>query len=147
LSSGGLDSPYRVLTFSAFIHTVRLFGGQVGATVMGHFIAHQEKLHSYLVGLHVQPGGWITEGTLKGVTAGFAAKSSGVAAAAGRSLGLLGGGIRLQAYTLSFIDAFHLIAWVAVAALIGIATVRRFPLNYRTLAAFDSGQSRARDLS
>jgi MFS transporter, DHA2 family, multidrug resistance protein len=136
LSSGGLDSPYRVLTFSASIHTVRLFGGHVGATLMGHFIAHQEKLHSYLVGLHVQPGGWIAERTLTGVTAGLVAKSSGVAAAAGRSVGLVGSGIRLQAYTLSFIDAFQLIAWVSVVALIAIATVRRLPLNYRDLSAF-----------
>src|SRR5262249_27868770 len=147
MSSGGLDSPYRVLTFSAFIHTVRLFGGHVGATLMGRFIAEQEKLHSYLVGLHVQSGGWIAGATLKGVTAGLAARSSGVAAAAGRSVGLVGGAVRLQAYTLSYIDAFHLIAWVSVAALIGIATVRRFPLNYRTLGAFGSGQSRAKDQS
>jgi DHA2 family multidrug resistance protein len=147
LLSGGLDSPYRVLTFSAFAHTVRLFGGQIGATMMGHFIAHQEKLHSYLVGLHVQPGSWIAERTLTGMTAGLAAKSSGIAAAAGRSAGLVGAGIRLQAYTLTFIDAFHLIAWVSVAALIAIATVRRFPLNYRNLAALDSNQSIARDQS
>jgi DHA2 family multidrug resistance protein len=45
--SGGLDSPYRVLTFSAFFHVVRLFGGQVGVALMGHFIAEREKLHSF----------------------------------------------------------------------------------------------------
>src|ERR1044071_5956918 len=57
-ASGGLESPYRVLTFSAFLHGVRIFGGQLGTTLMGHFIAEQEKVHSYLVGLHVQHGGW-----------------------------------------------------------------------------------------
>src|SRR5262249_42820219 len=90
LLSGGLDSPFRVLTFSAAIHTMRLFGGQLGAVLMGRFIAEQEKLHSYLVGLHVQPGSWIAQRILTGATAGFAARSSGVAAAAGRSVGLLG---------------------------------------------------------
>src|SRR5262249_16272366 len=145
LSSGGLDSPYRVLTFSAFIHTVRLFGGQVGATLMGRFIAEQEKLHSYLVGLHVQSGGWIADATLKGVTAGLSAKSSGVAAAAGRSVGLAGGSLPPHAYSLSLIDAFQLIEWMSVAAFIAIATVRRFPLNYRNLGAFDSVQSHARN--
>src|SRR5262249_60923982 len=78
-ASGGLDSPYRVLTFSAYLHTVRLFGGQVGGTLMGHFIAQQEKLHSYLLGLHVQPGSWIAQQTVKGLTAGLAANSSSVA--------------------------------------------------------------------
>jgi MFS transporter, DHA2 family, multidrug resistance protein len=147
--SGGLESPYRVLTFSAFLHTVRLFGGQVGATLLGHFIAEQEKLHSYLVGLHVQPGSWIAEHTVNGLTAGLAATSSGVAAAAGRAVGLLAGGVRLQAYTLSFIDAFHLIAWVSVATLLGIATIRRFPMTFRGLAALDANAPppRTRDQS
>src|SRR5262249_30790113 len=112
-ASRGLDSPYRVLTFSAFLHTVRLFGGQIGGTLLGRFIAEQEKLHSYLVGLHVQPGSWIVDDTVKGLTAGLAAKSSGLATAAGRAVGLVAGGVRLQAYTLTFIDAFHLIAWVS----------------------------------
>ena len=70
--SGGLDSPSRVLTFSAFFHCVRIFGGQVGTTVMARFIAEQEKLHSYLVGLHVQSGDWITEHTVRLLTAGLA---------------------------------------------------------------------------
>jgi len=147
--SGGLDSPYRVLTFSAFLHSVRLFGGQVGATLLGHFIAEQEKLHSYLVGLHVQQGGWIAEHTLRGLTAALAAKSSGVAAAAGRAAGIVGGDVRVQAYTLAFIDAFHLIAWVSVATLLLLATVGRFPMNYRDLAALDANarHSRTRDQS
>jgi len=54
------------------------------------------------------------------------------------------GGVRLQAYSLTFIDAFHLIAWASVATLILIATLRRFPLNYRDLAALDAGALPAR---
>ena len=77
--SGGLASPYRVLTFSAFLHLVRIFGGQVGTTLMTRFIAEQEKLHSYLLGLHVQPGDWITDRVLHLLTAGLAARSSGTA--------------------------------------------------------------------
>src|SRR5262249_10151356 len=59
--SGGLSSPYRILTFSAFFHVVRLFGGQIGVTMMTRFIAEREKMHSFLLGLHVQPGDWITD--------------------------------------------------------------------------------------
>jgi DHA2 family multidrug resistance protein len=144
LFSGGLDSPFRVLTFSAFLHLVRIFGGQVGAAVMSRYIAEQEKLHSYLLGLHVQAGDWITDHTVRILTAGLAARSNGTAGAAGRAVGLVGGEVRLQAYSLTFIDAFHLIAWVSVATLILIATLRRFPLNYRDLAALDSGPLPAR---
>src|SRR5215470_14658450 len=35
--SGGLSKPQWILTFSAFFHTVRLFGGNLGAVYMGHF--------------------------------------------------------------------------------------------------------------
>jgi DHA2 family multidrug resistance protein len=131
--SGGLDSPYRVLTFSAFFHVVRLFGGQVGVALMGHFIAEREKLHSFLLGLHVQAGSWITADTVTDVATGLSAKSSGVPAAAGRAIGLVSSNVRLQAYALSFIDAFHFVAWACVAILLLIAMLRRFPQNFRDL--------------
>src|SRR5262245_6864 len=142
--SGGLDSPFRVLTFSAFLHLVRIFGGQVGTTVMSRFITEQEKLHSYLLGLHVQAGDWVTDHAVKLLSAGLAARSNGTAGAAGRAVGLVAGDVRLQAYTLTFIDAFHLLAWAAVATLLLIATLRRFSLNYRDIAALDAGPLPAR---
>jgi len=37
--TGGLSKPQWILTFSAFFHTVRLFGGTAGAIYMGHFLA------------------------------------------------------------------------------------------------------------
>jgi MFS transporter, DHA2 family, multidrug resistance protein len=142
--SGGLASPYRVLTFSAFFHLVRIFGGQLGTTLMVRFIAEQEKVHSYLVGLHVQPGDWITEHAVRLLTAGLAARSNGTGGAAGRAVGLVAGDVRLQAYSLTFIDAFQLLAWVSVATLLLIATLRRFPLNFRGLAALGAAPSPAR---
>ena len=141
--SGGLDSPFRVLTFSAFFHVMRLFGGQVGVALMGHFIAEREKLHSFLLGLHVQPGSWLTTQTITEVTDGLAAKSTGVVAAAGRAVDITAGSVRLQAYALSFIDAFHLVAWTCVAALLLGAMLRRFPMNYRDLRAVTAEVSKA----
>jgi DHA2 family multidrug resistance protein len=142
--SGALASPSRILTFSAFFHVVRLFAGQVGATVMARFIAEQEKVHSYLIGLHVQSGDWIAEHTVRLLTAGLTARSAGVEEAAGRAVGLIAGGIRVQAYTLAFIDAFHLMAWMSVVMLILLATLGRFPLNFRDLAAVDVNGRQAR---
>src|SRR5208283_1943178 len=49
--TGGLAKPQWVLTFSAYFHTIRLFGGTAGAVFMGHFVAEREKLHSNLLGL------------------------------------------------------------------------------------------------
>jgi DHA2 family multidrug resistance protein len=140
--SGGLDSPYRVLTFSAFFHVVRLFGGQVGVALMGHYIAERERVHSFLLGLHVQPGDWITGQTVTRLTGGLAGKSSGIPAAAGRAVGIVDGSLRLQAYALSFIDAFHFVAWACVAALLLIAMLRRFPMTYRDLRTATANSSR-----
>jgi DHA2 family multidrug resistance protein len=136
--SGALGAPARILTFSAFFHCVRIFAGQIGVTLMARFIAEQEKLHSSLIGLHVQSGNWIADHTARLLTAGLAGRSAGTEEAAGRAVGLVAGGVRVQAYTLSLIDAFHVMAWMSVAMLILLATLGRFPLNYRELAALDA---------
>jgi DHA2 family multidrug resistance protein len=131
IASGGLSSPQRVLTFSAFFHVIRLFGGEIGASFMGHFIAVRERLHSNLLGLHVQSGTWITDSNLRQTAAGLYSKSFGVSEAAGRAAGVLGGRLRLQAFTLTFIDGFYLVAWACVVALLLIALLRKAPLSYR----------------
>jgi len=128
--SGGLSKPQWIMTFSAYFHVVRLFGGQIGAVFMGHFIAHQEKLHSNLLGLHVQGGNWISDGHLHSLTAGLFSKSSGIGAATGRAIELTSRQVRLQAYTLTFIDGFHLLVWSCFAALLLIALLREAPLRY-----------------
>jgi len=133
--SGGLAKPQWILTFSAFFHTVRLFGGNLGAVYMGHFIAQREKLHSNLLGLHVQSGNWITDTNIHQLAAGLSSKSSGVAAATGRAVGVLSSRLRLQAYTLTINDGFYLVAWACVAALVLIVLLRKSPLNYGDLAA------------
>lgn len=133
--SGGVDAPQKALTFSAFFHTVRLLGGQVGVALMGHFIAEREKLHSFLVGLQVQSGDWITESTLRGLAASMAAKSAGLAAASGRALGIVDSKVRLQAYSLTFIDAFHLIAWACVGMLLVTTLLRKSPLSFGQLSS------------
>lgn len=137
--SGALSAPSRILTFSAFFHIVRLFAGQIGVTVMTRFIAEQEKVHSHLIGLHVQAGEWTADHTIRLLTSGLGPKSTDTTAAAGRAVGLIAGGVRSQAYALAFIDAFQLLAWMAIAMLILLATLRRFPLNFRELAALGAG--------
>ena len=132
--TGGLARPEWVLTFSAFFHTIRLFGGQAGAIYMGHFIADREKLHSNLLGLHVSSGNWITDQNTHAMAAGLYAKSSGMASASARAVDLIGARLRLQAYSLSLIDGFLLLAGSCVVALILVALLRESPLNYGDLS-------------
>ena len=132
--TGGLMKPQWILTFSAFFHTIRLFGGQAGAIYMGHFLAEREKLHSNLLGLHVAQGSWITDGNLHALAAGVYAKSPSLAAAGARAADLIGARLRLQAYSLSLIDGFFLVAWTCAIALILVALLRKSPLNYGDLS-------------
>jgi len=140
--SGGLTKAQDALTFSAFFHIVRLLGGQMGVVLMGHYIAVRERIHSNLLGLHVQGGNWLDEASIRQMTAGLYAKSSGLAAATGRAVGLTSARVRLQAYALTFIDGFHLIAWACVLALLLIALLRKSPLNYGELS-FPDGEPSA----
>src|SRR6202167_3518603 len=133
--SGGLSKPQWILTFSAFFHVIRLFGGTAGAIYMGHFLAQREKLHSNLLGLHVSSGDWTTDQNIRAMTAGLYAKSFGIASASARAVDLLGARLRLQAYSLSLVDGFLLIAWSCFCSLILVALLRKSPLNYGDLSA------------
>ena len=131
--TGGLAKPQWILTFSAFFHTIRLFGGTTGAVYMAHFLADREKLHSNLLGLHITYGSWITDGNLHALAVGLYAKSSAAAAAA-CAVDLIGARLRLQAYALSLIDGCHLVAWTCVLGLLLTALLRKSPLNYGDLS-------------
>jgi len=132
--AGALAKPEWVLTFSAYFHTIRIFGGTAGAIYMGHFIAQREKLHSNLLGLHVSASDWITDQNVHAMTAGLYAKSSGMAAAGARAIDLIAARLRLQAYSLSINDGFLLIAWSCAGALILVALLRQSPLDYGDLS-------------
>jgi DHA2 family multidrug resistance protein len=144
LFSGGLVKPQRILTFSAFFHTVRIFGGSIGAILMGRFIAEREKFHSNLLGLHVQHGNWITDGSIRQLTAGLFGKSSGLGQATGRAVDVVSARLRLQAYTLSLIDGFYLVAWASVVALVLVALLRESPLKYGDLSAMQQHPASAK---
>jgi len=133
--SGGLSKPQWALTFSAFFHTIRLFGGTTGAVYLSHFLAIREKVHSNLLGLHVTGGSWITDGNLNALAAGTYAKSSGAAAAGARAVGLIAARLRLQAYALCLNEGFLLVAAACVVGLLLTALLRKSPLNYGHLSS------------
>jgi MFS transporter, DHA2 family, multidrug resistance protein len=123
--TGALSRPVDLLTFSAFVHCVRLFGGEVGSAFMQHFIAVREKFHSNLIGLHVEAGAWLTDERLRFLTGGVSSNSAGMDEAQVRSAALLGGQLRQQAYTLAYLDGFMSIAWVCVAIIALVACLKR----------------------
>jgi DHA2 family multidrug resistance protein len=143
--AGALAKGEWVLTFSAYFHVIRIFGGTAGAIYMGHFVAQREKLHSNLLGLHVSSGDWITDQNVHAMTAGLYAKSSGIATAGARAIDLVSARLRLQAYSLSINDGSLLIAWSCACALIFVALLRKSPLDYGDLSAQQPAPASAKE--
>lgn len=138
LDTGALSRPPDVLTFAGFFQVIRLFGGEIGSSLMGHFIAIREQFHSNILGLNVQLGSGITDQRLLGLGAALSPYSTGPTAIA-RSAELMGLQIRQQAYTLAISDSFLLIAMCCVICLVIIAFMSKVPTQYRQIIASNSG--------
>ena len=138
LDTGALSRPADVLTFAGFFQVTRLFGGEMGSSLMGHFIAIREQFHSNILGLNVRLGSEITDQRLFGFRGALSCHSTGLAAA-GRAAELVGLQIREQAFTLAISDSFMLIALSCVFCLLVVAFLSRVPTQYRQVVASNSG--------
>jgi DHA2 family multidrug resistance protein len=135
VNSGLLRRPIDSLTFGGFFQTLRLFGGQLAATFMLHFLTVREQFHSNILGLGVQLGDLSTRQRLLALSAAMAPHSTGANMMIGRALGILDQQVRQQAFTLAITDSFRLVAWAAACCLIVIACVSRAPKQFRQVVA------------
>ena len=133
IEAGALASIANTATFSGFMHFIRLFGGQIGVTAMTRFISEREKIHSNLLGLHVDAGGWLTEERLQMLGAGLFPASAGSQEAQQRAAGILSQQVRAQAYTLAISDAFILIACTVVGYLLLMLFLKPNKLSFKVL--------------
>ncbi len=138
LDTGALSRPADVLTFAGFFQVTRLFGGEVGASLMGHFIAIREEFHSNILGLNVGLGNGIADQRLRGFRAALSPHSTGFAAT-GRAAELVGLQVRQQAFTLAISDGFLLIAMCCITCLVVVAFMSKVPTQYRQIVASGSG--------
>lgn len=134
LDSGALTRPADVLTFAGFFQVTRLFGGEIGSTFMGHFIAVREQFHSNMLGLYVQLGNHLTNYRLLGLQHAFAPHSTGLVAT-GRAAEVLGLQVRQQAYTLAISDSFLLLTTCCIACLVLVSCMSKVPTQYRQVTA------------
>jgi DHA2 family multidrug resistance protein len=133
--SGALSSPINVLTYSAFIHTVRLFGGETGTTIMQRLVAVREQYHSNMIGLHVDSGNWLVSDQTRMLIGGLSPGSPGPEDAQGRAALLLGGQVKLQAFTLAYSDGYTTIAFVAALVIVLIAMMNPMKIYFDATAA------------
>jgi DHA2 family multidrug resistance protein len=137
LDTGALSRPADILTFAGFFQVARLFGGEAGASLLGHFIAIREQFHSNALGQHVQLASTITDKRLLGFRAALSPFSTGFAAT-GRAGELLGLQVRQQAFTLAISDSFLLIALCCVLCLVVVAFMTKVPTQYQQVTATSS---------
>jgi DHA2 family multidrug resistance protein len=140
LNSGAMSRGIDLLTFSGVFQTVRLFGGEVGATFMGHFLQTREQFHSNVLGLHLQSGSLAANERIAALTASMQAQATSPDIAMGRASTLLALTVRKQAFTLAITDCFLLLGCAAVVCLIVIASMGSAKTQYKQMIAALKGQ-------
>jgi DHA2 family multidrug resistance protein len=128
--SGALSNPINILTYSAFIHCVRLFGGEAGASLVQRLVSVREQFHSNMIGLHVDAGNWLASEWVALLAQALYPNSSGAEEAQGRAALMLGGQVRLQAYTLAHGDGYVAIALVAALTIILTAFMKPMKIYF-----------------
>jgi MFS transporter, DHA2 family, multidrug resistance protein len=123
-ATNALVNPINILTYSSFIHCVRLFGGEVGTAIMQRLVSVREQFHSNMIGLHVDGGSWLTSERLAAIAHGLFPSSAGTEEAQARAAVVIGGQVKTQAYALAYSDAYLAIALVAAFAIILIACLK-----------------------
>jgi DHA2 family multidrug resistance protein len=128
---GATTNVANTATYSAWMHTMRLMGGEIGAVIFGRFVAVREQLHSNMLGQHVDAGNWISDERLRGVALALAPLSAGSDEAQARSAVILAGQVREQALSLAYSDAFRLIAWTIAGFLLLLVLLRPSTISLR----------------
>ena len=60
-------------------------------------------------------------------------------AATSRAAEIIDSKLRLQAYSLTFIDGFHLVAWACAGMLLLTAILRKAPMSFAQLSLLQQG--------
>lgn len=131
LEMGAATNVVNASTYAAWMHTMRLLGGEIGAVVFSRFVIVREQVHSNLLGYHVAAGNWITDERLRYMALSLTPSSAGPEEAAARSAAILGGQVRAQALSLAYSDAFLLIGWAIAGYLLLLAFMRPSSISLR----------------
>jgi len=135
LNSGSMDKGPDVLSFAGFFQTIRLFGGELGASFIQFFLHSRQVFHGDLLSADVQGGSPPVIERAHALTAGMHVQAATQDIAPGRAAALFAGSIRQQAFTLSIMDAFTFIAYIATACLLIIACLRGLKVGFPQIVA------------
>ncbi len=130
VTAAGVVRPMDVLTYAAFLQLDRLFGGQLGVTVVQRFVDLREMFHSNRLGYNVAAGNVATDEHLRTLTAGLLSASPGLEDAQGRAVVLLAGEVKREAFTLAYMDGFLLIVAVCILFMLVMALMKPMKIYF-----------------
>jgi DHA2 family multidrug resistance protein len=122
-------TPPQAAAIAATIQIARLLGSELGNALMQTFVRVREQVYSNLIGLHLVAGSPAAEHATALLSGPYVNRAVGAGNAPLQGVGVLAGLVRREAYVLADIDAFWLIAWVALAGILLVLLLRRPPPN------------------
>ena len=134
VNTGAVKNPIDTLTFTAWFHTVRLFGGEIVTTLMGYLLFARFRFHFSMLGDLVNSSRSATRAQLLGQSAALAPLSANPSMSLARSGVLLAERLETQALTLTIADAYIVEALVLALGLLAVAFIGREPLQLQDLA-------------
>jgi DHA2 family multidrug resistance protein len=135
LNSGSMDKGADVLSFSGFFQTIRLFGGELGASFIQFFLHNRLVFHSNLLSAGIQGGARPVIERTRMLAGGMHSQGATHDIATGRAAILFAASIRQQAFTMAIMDSILLIAYVAAACLLIVACLRSLKVGFPQLIA------------
>ncbi len=101
---------------SALMNAARNTGGSIGISLATNVLAHREQFHQSRMVEHVIPSSAQYQDALQRVTQYFVQQGSSLAQAQQQAIGWIGQQVQSQAAYLGYVDAFWVLALVALAA-------------------------------
>ncbi len=126
LALGALKAPMNMLSLSCWIHICRLFGAEIGKSIMLRFLHVQSNFH-YTVLAQNLDGGWLTEERMRLLVSQVFSGGSGIDDARLSAIGVLAGSLKQQVGMLAISDGFVLVALVATFCLFLLGLITYAP--------------------
>jgi MFS transporter, DHA2 family, multidrug resistance protein len=123
---GALKSPPDMLTLSCWFQAIRLFGGEVGKSIMLRSLTVRSTFHYTVLAQNID-GGWLTEERIRLLIGGLFSDGSGLDDAKERAVLALAHSAKQQIGILAIGDAFVLIAVCSFVCLVAAGFLKYAP--------------------
>ena len=117
-------NPPQAAAIATTIQIARLFGNELGSATIQTFVRVREQVYSNLIGLHLAAGSSAVEHRTAVFAVPFSRRPTGSGNPAMQGTEILANLVQREAYVLSYIDAFWLIAWISLIAILLVALLR-----------------------